>query len=95
MIESLFGDKTCSWVWIVTGINKYVTETLEGTHVENIGEKSTGKLVLKAGPRQTSNSTLSLVSVPFHERKWTDIEPRKFDKKLSGGVEIDDQIAAT
>ena len=49
------------------------------THVESIGEKSTGKLVAKARPRQTSNSTLSLVSVPYRERKWTDVEPRTFD----------------
>ena len=26
-IESLFGDKICSWIRIVNGINKYVTET--------------------------------------------------------------------
>ena len=62
MIESLFGDKTCSWVRIVNGIKKYVMETSKETHVENIGEKSTGKLVAKARPRQTSNSTLSPVS---------------------------------
>ena len=29
MIESLFGDKTCSWVRIVNGIIEKVTETLE------------------------------------------------------------------
>ena len=80
MIESLFGDKTCSWVRIVNGINKYVTETLEETHAENIGEKSTGKLVAKAGPRQTSNLTFSLVSVPYHERKWIDMEPGTVDR---------------
>ena len=27
-IESLLGDKTCSWVRIVTGISKYVTENV-------------------------------------------------------------------
>ena len=45
MIESLFGDKTCSWVRIVNGINKYVTETSEETRVGCIGERRTGKLV--------------------------------------------------
>ena len=50
-IESLFGDKTCSWVGIVNGINKYVTETSEEINVASVGEKSTGKLVAKAGPR--------------------------------------------
>ena len=88
MIESLFGDKTCSWVRIVNGIHKYVTEMSEETHVESIGEKSTGKLVAQARPQQTSNSTLSSVSIPYYERKWIDVEPGTF-------IEIDDQIAAT
>ena len=61
MIESLFGDRTCSWVRIVNGINKHATEMSEETHVERIGEKSTGKPVAKAGP---PNSTLSVYSVP-------------------------------
>ena len=68
MIKSLFGDKTCSWVRIVNGINKYVTETLEEIHVASVGEKSTGKPVAKARPRQTSNLTFSPVSVPYRER---------------------------
>ena len=74
-----FCDKTCSWVRIVNGINKFVTETSEEIHVGSVGEKSTGKLVAKARPRQRSNLTLSLVSVPYRERKWIDIEPGKFD----------------
>ena len=37
MIESLFGDTTCSWVRIVNGINKYVAEISEETHVESLG----------------------------------------------------------
>ena len=78
MIESLFVDLTCSWVRIVNGINKYVTEMSEETHVESIGERSTGKLVAKARPQQTSNSTLSLVSIPYVERKWIDVEPGTF-----------------
>ena len=51
----------------------------EETHVESIGEKSTGKLVAKARPQQTSNSTLSSVSNPFHERKWIDVELGTFN----------------
>ena len=39
MIESLFGDKTCSWFRIVNGINQYVTEMSEETRVESIGER--------------------------------------------------------
>ena len=41
MIESPFGDKTCSQVKIVNGISKYVTEMSEETPVESIGQKST------------------------------------------------------
>ena len=47
MINSLFGDVTRSRVRIVNGINKYITEMLEETHIEDIGE-STGKPVAKA-----------------------------------------------
>ena len=50
----------------------------EETHVDSIGEKSTGKPVAKARPQQTSNSTLS--STPYHERKWIDVEPGTFDQ---------------
>ena len=54
----------------------YVTETLEEIHFENIVQKSTGKPVAKARPRQTSNSTLSPVSIPYRERN---VEPGTFD----------------
>ena len=80
MIESLFGDKTCFLVRIVNGINKYATETSEEAHFESIGERSTGKPVAKARPRQISNSTLSPVSIPYRERKWTDVEPGTLDR---------------
>ena len=57
-----------------------MTETSEEIHVASVGEKSTGKLGAKVRPRQTSNLTLSPVSVPHRERKWTDVEPGKFDE---------------
>ena len=41
IIESPFGDKACSWVRIVNGINKYVTERSEEIPVASVGEKST------------------------------------------------------
>ena len=66
------------------GINTYVTEMSEETHVESIGDNSTGKLVAKARPQQTSNSTLSSVSIPYHERKWIDLEPRTLDQNCLG-----------
>ena len=36
MIESLFKDRTVSWVRIVNGINKYVTETSEEMSIESV-----------------------------------------------------------
>ena len=66
MIESLFGDGTCSWVMIVNGIDKYVTETTEETqddHIDYIGE-CTGKIVAKARPKQTS------IPTPYRQRVW-------------------------
>ena len=77
MIESLFRDRTVSWVRIVNGINKYVTETSEEILVASVGDRSTGKPVEKAGPRPTPTLTLSPVSIPCRERKWVHIEPAK------------------
>ena len=36
MVESLFRDRTVSWVRIVNGIDKYVTETSEKNSLENV-----------------------------------------------------------
>ena len=47
-IESLFRDRTCSWVRIVNGINKYVTGTSEEIPVASSGERSAGQPVAKA-----------------------------------------------
>ena len=47
MIESLFGERTVSWVRIVNGINKYVTETSEKTHTDADLFTGTGRLVAK------------------------------------------------
>ena len=46
----------------------------------NVRRDSRCKCCAKVTPPQTSNLTLSRVSVPFRERKWIDIEPGKFDK---------------
>ena len=76
MINSPFGDGTRSWVRIVNGINKYVTEMSEETRIEDIGESTANR------PKQTPSSTLSsaTIPVPYHERKWIDVEPGRFDK---------------
>ena len=39
-IQSLFRDRTVSWVRIVNGINKYVTETSETISLERVEHKS-------------------------------------------------------
>ena len=80
MIESLFRDRTVSWVRIVNGINKYVTETSEEIPVASVGERSTGKPVAKARPRPTPTLTLSPVPIPYRERKWIDTELGKFSQ---------------
>ena len=83
-IESLCRDRTCSWVRIVIGMNKCVTETSAEILVASVGGRSTGQLVAKAGPRPTPTLTLSLVSVPKNERKWIDIEPGIFNQGRFG-----------
>ena len=62
-IESLFRDRTVSWVRIVNGINKYITKTSE-----TISLRVTGKPVVKARPQIKLAVALSPVSVPIRER---------------------------
>ena len=78
LIESLFRDGTAPWFRIVNGIIKYVTETSETISLENVEHRATGKLVAKARPRPKLGVTLSPISIPFHERKWIDINPQRF-----------------
>ena len=61
MVESLFRDRAVSWVHIVKGIHKYVTETSEEIPVASAENGCTGKLVAKAKPRPKPTLTLSLV----------------------------------
>ena len=80
MIESLFRDRTVSWVRIVNGINKYVSETSEEIPVTSVDNRGTGKPVAKATPRPKPTLTLSLVSYSCRERKWMDFEPGTFSQ---------------
>ena len=87
MIESLFGGGTCSWVMIVNGVNKYVTEMSEETQenrTDDLGD-CTGRPVAKARPKQTPRLTSSspTITLPYHQRQWIDLEPCKFNKKLN------------
>ena len=96
MIESLFGDNTSSWVRIVDGLNKYVTEMSEETHVESIGEtRLQGNLSRKQNHNRHQIQRFSFVSIPYHERKWIDVEQGTFDPNCLEVAKIDDQIAAT
>ena len=73
-IPSLFQDNTVSWVSIVNGVDKYVTESMLTTKEEDI---ASGKPIAKAGPRQKPTITLTSVSIGVLERKWIDIETQR------------------
>ena len=78
LIESLFRDGTASWVGIVNGINKYVTETSETISLEHVEHRAAGKPVAKAKPQPKTVVTLSPIPIPVRERKWVDINPVRF-----------------
>ena len=80
MFESLFRVRTVSWVRVVNGINKYVTETSEEIPVESIELVRAGKLVAKAEPRPKHAVTLSPVSTTDRKRIWIDINPASFNE---------------
>ena len=103
MIESLIADVSCSWVMIVNGVNKYVTEMIEETqddHIDHIGE-CTRKPVAKVRQKQTSMTAASssTTTLPCHLRVSIDVEPGPFDKsgfevskKMRGCVNRSEQL---
>ena len=70
-IPSLFEDNTASWVRIVTGVDKYVTESMLTKKEEDIASE---KPVAKARPRQKPTVTLASVSIPVLERKGSTLK---------------------
>ena len=75
MIESLFNDRTVSWVRIVNGINKCVKVTSEEIPTENVDLFiSTVKLVAKAKPKPEPDVNLSSSSIPINVGKWIDLK---------------------
>ena len=79
-VQSLFQDDTVSWVTIVNGVDKYVTDSMPIAKEEDTAQ---GKPIAKARPRQKPTVTLTSVSVPVLERKWIDIETqRSHDQKV-------------
>ena len=59
LVEALFQDRTASWVRIVSGIDKYVTESMQTKEEEH---RASGRLVEKARPRLKPAMKLSSVS---------------------------------
>ena len=95
MIESSFRDRTVSWVCIVNGINKYVTETSEEIPTASVENGGAGKLVAKAKSRSKPTFRLTLVSISCHERKWIDVDPGNFSQGCFESVKIHDRIVTT
>ena len=73
-IPSLFEDNTASWVRIVNGVDKYVSESMLTKKEDDI---ASGKPIAKARPRQKPTVTLISVSILVLERKWIDIETQR------------------
>ena len=73
MIESSLRDRTVSWVRIVNGINKIVTETSEEILFTSVENRGAGKPVAKLTPRPKPTLTSSLVFIPHRERTWIDV----------------------
>ena len=88
MIESSFRDTTVSWVRVVKGINKYVTETSEEIPFASVENRGTRKPVAKAEPRLK----LAVTFVSCFERKWTD---RNIQSSLFCSVKIHDLFVTT
>ena len=71
-------DRTVSWVRMVNGTNKYVTETSETISLENVEHKVRREPVAKAKPQPKLTVTLSPISIPVRERNWIDIHTERF-----------------
>ena len=81
LVQSLFQDRTASWVRIVNGVDKYVTESMLTKEEEDI---ASGIPIAKARPRHKPTVTLTSVSIPVRERRWIDIDTqRSQDQKCS------------
>ena len=79
LVQSLFQDRTASWVRIVNGVDTYVTESMLTKKEEDTASE---KPIAKARPRQKPTETLTFVYILVLERKWFDIETqRSHDQK--------------
>ena len=64
----------------MNGISKYVTVTSEDIPVASVENRGAGKLVAKAKSRRKPTLTMSLVSIPYRERKWIEADPGKYSQ---------------
>ena len=71
-IQSLFQYNTVSWVRIVNGVDKYVTESILTKKEE---DTASVKPIAEAKPRQ--KPTVTLTSVSILEKEWIDIETQR------------------
>ena len=94
-IEFSFGDKTCSWVRNVNGNQQIRHRSVRRDSRCKCWREEYRKLVAEAKPRETSNLSLSLVSILYRERKWIDVEPGQFSQGCSEVSKIHDQIVTT
>ena len=76
--DLLFQDNTVSWVRIVNGVDRYVTELMPTTKEENT---ASGKPIAKARPRQKPTVTLTSISILVQERIWIDFETQRSNDK--------------
>ena len=74
LVESLFLDRTASWVRIVSERDKYVTESMQTKEEEY---RASVRPVAKARPRLKPAMKLSSVSIPVRDKKWIDIETQR------------------
>ena len=74
LVQSLFQERTASWVRIVNGVDKYVTESMLTKKEE---DTASGETIAKATPRQKPTVTLTSVSIPVRDRRWIDVETQR------------------
>ena len=74
---------------LVNGISKYVTETLEEIQNESVGEQTCDEGETSADIKFDVVSCVYSFTCTKVDRRRT----RKIRQKLSGGVEIDEQIS--
>ena len=94
LIESLFRDGTASWVRIVNGINKHVTETTETILFVNT-EQSCKETCCQSGTTAEARNDTDFHFYPSTREKIDRHKSRKISSRLLRGIKSRDPIAAT